>query len=185
MIGPLFAWGDALRAAKARRRTLRRRAAILGVGVSFVLVSAVLPPTPRLVWNVTPSAPVGLYLVAPHADIVTGDMVIARVPRRYRRLAAMRRYVPRDVPLVKRVAAVAGDTVCARDRRISINGGPAARRRTFDGRGRAMPLWSGCRRLRASQLFLLNADPASFDGRYFGVSEGSDLIGKATLLWAR
>jgi type IV secretory pathway protease TraF len=27
--------------------------------------------------------------------------------------------------------------------------------------------------------------PNSFDGRYVGVSEGTDLIGKAQLLWRR
>jgi type IV secretory pathway protease TraF len=27
--------------------------------------------------------------------------------------------------------------------------------------------------------------PASFDGRYFGVTEGRDIVGKARLLWAR
>jgi len=35
-------------------------------------------------------------------------------------------------------------------------------------------------------MFLLMArSPASFDGRYFGPTSRSDIVGKATLLWAR
>jgi type IV secretory pathway protease TraF len=46
--------------------------------------------------------------------------------------------------------------------------------------------WSGCVRLRGRQLFLLMAgSPASFDGRYFGVTEGGLVVGRARLLWPR
>jgi type IV secretory pathway protease TraF len=112
-------------------------------------------------------------------------LVLAWPPARFRILAADRRYLPSNVPLVKRAAAFGGDKVCARGQRISINDRPVATRVEADGKGRAMPAWSGCLRLHGRQLFLLNDDPASFDGRYFGVTEGKDLIGKATLLWRR
>lgn len=182
---PLLAWGDELRARKARRRTLRRRASLLALGTAVVLGSALFPPAPRIVWNASASAPIGLYAVAPDALPEPGDMVIARVPKAFRRLAATRHYLPENVPLVKRVAAVAGDEVCALNREIFVNGHPVAKRRTVDGAGRAMPLWRGCVRLRGHQLFLLMDAPDSFDGRYFGVTEGEDVVGKARLLWAR
>jgi type IV secretory pathway protease TraF len=86
------------------------------------------------------------------------------------------------VPLVKRVVAVAGDEVCAFGKEVFLNGRPIAGRRTVDGGGRPMPAWSGCVRLRGRQLFLLMDAPASFDGRYFGVTDGADVIGKARLL---
>lgn len=180
---PLLAWGDALRLSKLRRRALRRRAAAIVIGAGLLLVSAAFPPAPRLVWNASASAPIGLYAVAPGSLAEPGDMVIARVPATYRRLAATRRYVPINVPLVKRVAAAAGDEVCARGLEIVVNGRPIARRRPVDGAGRAMPVWSGCIRLRGRQLFLLMDAPASFDGRYFGVTDGADVIGKAWPLW--
>jgi conjugative transfer signal peptidase TraF len=181
---PLLTWGDALRAAKLRRRLLGKRMAAAGVGLVFVLGSAMFPPAPRLVWNASASAPIGLYAVAPGAFAEPGDMVIARVPETYRRLAAIRRYLPMNVPLVKRVAAAAGDEVCALGQEIFVNGRWIAARRVADGAGRPMPRWSGCVRLRGRQLFLLMDAPASFDGRYFGVTEGRDIIGKARLLWA-
>lgn len=78
---PLLAWGDALRAEKARRARLARRAAFTGAGIAILLLSAALPPAPRLVWNASASAPVGLYVVSSGAWAAPGDMVIARVPR--------------------------------------------------------------------------------------------------------
>jgi conjugative transfer signal peptidase TraF len=149
-----------------------------------VLGSAALPPAPRLVWNASASAPIGLYAVSPGAATDPGAMVIARVPQPHRRLAATRRYLPMNVPLVKRVAGVAGDEVCAAGQQVRVNRRPVAERLRVDGKGRPMPTWSGCVRLRGPQRFLLMDTPASFDGRYFGVTEGSDIIGKARLLWA-
>lgn len=151
----------------------------------MLLLSAMLPPTPRLVWNASASAPVGLYSVEPGAMLEPGDMAIARVPRRYRHLAASRRYLPLNVPLVKRVAAYAGDEICALGSQVFINGRWAAERRTADAAGRSMPFWTGCLVLRGRELFLLMDNPSSFDGRYFGPTEGADVIGKAKLLWRR
>lgn len=182
---PLLAWGDALRADKLCRSRLRRRVAITGAGIALVLASAALPPAPRLVWNASASAPVGLYAVSPGAAAEPGDMVIARVPDPFRRLAAERRYLPMNVPLVKRVTALAGDEVCALGQEIFVNGRWTAERRLADGRGRPMPMWSGCVRLRDGQLFLQMDSPASFDGRYFGVTEAGDVVGKARLIWRR
>lgn len=182
---PLLEWGDALRAAKLQRRKLAGRAALIAIGGAIVLGSVVFPPAPRLVWNASASAPIGLYAVAPGSFAEPGDMVIARVPKRFRRLAATRRYLPMNVPLVKRVAAAAGDEVCALGQEIFVNGRWIAERRVVDGAGRIMPTWSGCVRLRGRQLFLMMDAPASFDGRYFGITDGADIVGKARLLWAR
>nr|NUR36585.1 S26 family signal peptidase [Sphingomonas sp.] len=182
---PLLDWGAAQPSARALRSQLVRRMAITGAGIAAVLVSAALPPAPRLVWNASASAPVGLYTIMPGAWVEPGDMVLAWPPARYRRLAAGRRYLPINVPLVKRVAAYGGDKVCARGQQIFVNGRKAAVRRSVDGKGRPPPTWSGCVRLHGRQLFLLNDNPASFDGRYFGVTDGQDVIGTARLLWRR
>lgn len=183
---PLFTWGDALRTARARRRRLARRAAALAIGLTVVAATIVAPPAPRLVWNASASAPLGLYAVHPGVPVDAGDMVIARVPERYRMLAARRHYLPVNVPLVKRVVGVAGDQICALGAAIVVNGERVAVRLGTDGAGRPMPHWTGCIRLRGRQLFLLMTDsPASFDGRYFGVTDSHDVIGKAHLLWAK
>jgi conjugative transfer signal peptidase TraF len=182
---PLFAWGDALRAARLRRRRLGRRAALVGVGCLCLTATIVAPPLPRFVWNASASAPVGLYRIAPGAAVARGDMVVARTPPAVRALAARRHYIPDNVPLVKRVAAVAGGRVCARGPIITIGGRPVALRRAADRAGRPLPWWRGCRTLGSNMVFLLMPSPDSFDGRYFGPSPAAELIGKATPTWLR
>ena len=139
----------------------------------------------RLVWNASPSAPLGLYWVDPGYAPSSGMRVIARVPASVRELAARRGYLPSNVPLVKRVGAAPGDRVCAVSGVIRVNGRTVASRRFTDGFGRRMPEWSGCLDLGAGEYFLFGERPDSFDGRYFGKTSASDLLGTATLLWPR
>ena len=181
---PLFAWGEALRAAKRVRR-LRLAALGIGAGVLALGATIVAPPAPRLLWNASASAPIGLYRVAPGTPVAVGDMVVARVPLPWRRLAAVRGYLPQNVPLVKRVAAVAGSEVCASGGNILVDGRVVARRARQDAQERVMPWWRGCVRLAGGQKLLLMDAPASFDGRYFGVTEGTDIVGRAVLIWQR
>lgn len=189
---PLFAWEEQAqtqantRAARLRRARLHRRFALAGLGIGLVIGASLDPPLPRLVWNASASAPVGLYGVEPGARLKPGDMVIAWAPPAMRRFAARRHYLPLNVPLVKRVVAVSGDSVCASENTISINGRMAAIRRNFDGAGRPMPSWSGCVTLGQGALFLMMSGASdSFDGRYFGPTDPRDVVGKATLLWVR
>ena len=181
----LRAWGDALRQSRARRRRLVRRAAMIAGLAGLVGLTIVAPPMPRLVWNVTASAPTGLYSVTPGTLPAPGDLVIARVPDTMRTLAAERHYIPANVPLVKRVTGVPGDTICASGTALFVNGRHIADRRAVDGRERTMPWWHGCRLLRDGDYFLLMpGTSASFDGRYFGITRRADIIGRAHLLWA-
>jgi conjugative transfer signal peptidase TraF len=183
---PLFAWGNALRAARARRTRLRRRGALLGAGIACLGLTIALPPLPRLVWNASASAPIGLYAVSPGAVLKRGDMVIAWLPAEARQLAASRHYLPSNVPLVKRVVGIGGDTICAVERVVTLNGRPIATRRGADTAGRPLPAWQGCIRLGPGMVFLLMTEaPDSFDGRYFGPTLAQDVIGKATPLWLR
>lgn len=172
--------------APAKRRRVCRWAIGCG-GLAAALAATLLAePRPRLVWNASASAPVGLYAVGDGTVLVRGDMVIARAPDEFRMMAARRHYLPANVPLVKRVAAAPGDEVCAAGPRIFVNGQVVAVRLDRDGAGRPMPWWSGCAELGPGEYFLLMADStASFDGRYFGVSQARDIVGKAWPIWQR
>ena len=163
---------------------VRLKAAGTMLLIGALLLQLVWCPAPRLVWNVSNSAPKGLYFVRPGASHSVGDMVVAKLPDPWRGLAAHRHYLPRNVPLVKRVAAIEGDEVCARGRRVLINDVPTVLRFARDGAGRALPWWRGCRVLHRGEVFLLMSAPASsFDGRYFGVMKGGAVVGRATLIW--
>ena len=167
-----------------RPRAACRALAVIALTGALAL-TLIVPLRPWLVWNVSKSAPVGLYLIRGRGGVGAGDMVLARVPEGWRRLAAGRRYLPQNVPLIKRAAAVPGDKVCARGSQILVNGHRIAERRRFDGGGRPMPWWTGCVTLRRGSSFLLMETPASFDGRYFGPTGEADIIGLARLIWRR
>lgn len=187
---PLFVWEKQQRAQRQRMVRIRhmwlRRITLLGLGMAALGLTTARPPLPRLVWNASASAPIGLYAVSPGTAPGRGDMVIAWPPASARQLAAHRRYLPANVPLVKRVVAVAGDTICAVDRTVTVDGIPVALRRAADAAGRSLPAWQGCIRLAPGMVFLLMTEtPDSFDGRYFGPTAARDVIGRATPLWLR
>lgn len=144
-----------------------------------LLLTIVWKPTPLLVWNASSSVPQGLYLVHSAVAPQRGETVVAWLAPSARRIAATRGYLPWTVPLVKPIAASAGDRVCARGQEIMINGRLAAIRQSSDSRGRALPFWNGCVRLGRGEYFLLSSAAGSFDGRYFGVVRSSQVIGSA------
>lgn len=152
--------------------------------VTALLATLLWPPRPSLVWNASASSPTGLYAVQVLGRAAVGDMVIAWLPDEARRLGAARHYIPSNVPLVKRVAAIAGDEVCAVGEAIFINGRLEALRRSHDPSGRPMPWWTGCETLGQGELFLLTPGArTAFDGRYFGITSPAQVIGAARLIW--
>jgi conjugative transfer signal peptidase TraF len=162
------------------------RRGVLAVGVLGIGALAWSPPTPRLVWNATASAPIGLYRLELRGSIARGDLVFATLPDSARRLAASRGYLPSNVPLVKRVEALAGDRICAAGDGIIVNERVVARRLPADGQGRPLPAWQGCRTLAATEILLLTESvPDSFDGRYFGPIGTDHILGRLVPLWTR
>src|SRR5947208_3227869 len=90
-----------------------RRGPVLAAAAAALLLLIPLHPRPLLVWNATASAPVGLYAVTASVGLAAGDLVLAWPPAAAARLAAARHYLPRGVPVVKRIAALPGEQVCA------------------------------------------------------------------------
>ena len=142
------------------------------------------PRNALLVWNVTASAPVGLYRVLHATRPHRGDLVLVSPPDWVQRFVSQRRYLPLHVPMVKRIAAASGEQVCARQNTVFIDGKIVATRLSADRAGRALPAWEGCHVLRADEFFLLMKEvSASFDGRYFGVVSSSSILGRLLPLW--
>ena len=163
----------------------RRSISVLGLlGIAVLAASAAVAPRPWLAWNATASAPVGLYRVQPAGALHVGDWVLARPPSAQAAWFAERGYLPLGVPLLKPVAALAGDGVCRTGLRVTVNGVVVAMALERDHRGRPLPAWSGCRRLAGDAVFLLNPKVlASLDGRYFGPLPVTSIVGRAVPLW--
>lgn len=174
--------------ARRHARPVTRHAApalvLAGLGLAGLAWATLAHPTPRLIWNPSPSAPIGLYRLDPDAPIVLGAGVAYRPTPQQAQLFARRHYLPDGLPLLKTVAAVAPSKVCREGLALSIDAAVVARARSADRAGRPLPVWSGCRNLAPDQVFLLTAQaPDSLDGRYFGPVSRTRIIGPVTLLW--
>jgi len=155
--------------------------AALGVGASLAF-----HPAPHWVWNETASVPVGLYRIQPTVPVRVGDIVALRLPEREATLLATRGYLPFGVPLLKPVAALAGQSVCRIGAHVSIDGKPVGDAKSVDHRGQKLPVWQGCQRLGQGQVFVMNAAvPTSLDGRYFGILSMDTVIGRAVPVHVR
>lgn len=166
----------------------RTALAVIGLASAFSAAFAsiaIAQPQPRFIWNASPSAPIGLYYVERTQDVARGDLVATAVPPSLAGFMAERRYVPHGIPLIKHVAAFPGERVCRWGPIVTINGKPVAVARSRDRLDRPLPTWSGCITIAWDELFLLNTQPDSLDGRYFGPLPKAGLIGRAHPLLTR
>ena len=149
-----------------------------------VAISAFVEMPRRLIWNASASAPIGLYAVQPPDGIEITDLAVVVPPEPVVGFLSSNGYVPRGVPLMKRLLALPGQRVCRENLLITVNGIAMGTARERDSRGRDLPNWQGCRTLRDGEVFLMNWQSAdSLDGRYFGPLPASSIVGRATPLW--
>jgi conjugative transfer signal peptidase TraF len=143
---------------------------LVATALSLIAILSTSPPAslggPFIV-NLTPSVPLGLYVRCRGRPRI-GDYVVVSLPTQLRQFAAHRNYIPEWVLLIKIVRARAGDRVCRFGSRVWIGRHIAVWALRKDGAGHSLPAWSGCRRLRVTELFVLGTHFRSFDSRYFG-----------------
>jgi conjugative transfer signal peptidase TraF len=158
------------------------------ITMSIAIVAQALPartkPAPRLLWNASESVPIGFYSVEPVDQLAVTNLIIAMPPNSLATFLAERGYVPLGVPLIKRILALRGQSVCRNELVISVDGITMGKALAHDRQGRPLPVWQGCRAITQDDVFLMNWDePASFDGRYFGPISLHAIIGRARPLW--
>jgi conjugative transfer signal peptidase TraF len=150
------------------------------LGVVALVGAAYCKPALRIAYNASDSAPRGWYVVVHPKQLRVGDYVVARLPDDIGSIAATRGYLPRSVPVLKRIAAVEGQRVCVRNALVYVNDEVIARTLEIDKSERPLTAWLHCRQLIEGELFLLNAAvPDSFDSRYFGPIDESFVRGRA------
>lgn len=176
---------------------MKRRPVIAWTAGALVMGSLVLAQMAGFRINTSSSMPVGLWHVAPMDRApVSGDVVtfcLPDVPELH--LAAQRGYVaagscPGDLePLIKPVAAVAGDLVLVTPAGISVNGigvaGTVQLDRDTGGRP-LQPVPAGAYRVQPRRVWLLAGYARnSFDSRYFGSVPVDSVQAVARPVWVR
>jgi conjugative transfer signal peptidase TraF len=140
--------------------------------------------TPRYIWNASNSVPIGLYHVQPAIRLTVTQLVAVQPPDLLAAYLDLNGYLPIGVPMLKRVLALPGQTVCRNGLTIAVDGIDIGDARERDGRGRPLPSWSGCRVIAEGDVFVMNwQSENSLDGRYFGPLPASAVIGKAMPVW--
>ncbi len=153
---------------------LRSMLVIAGV-VAALIAGASLPHPPLVIYNRTPSLPIGFYVYR-GGRIQRGKIVAFALPAAAYSYAHLRGE-PTNLILLKHVLAAGGDFVSALDGELRVNGvliGPIA---SVDSAGRRLPHWSAARRLNAGELLVGSAAAHSFDSRFFGPIHVDEVIG--------
>ena len=152
---------------------------------SVALLTSVIcaKPVPLYIWNASESAPLGLYRLQPVDTLSVTELVAVLPPEPLSAFLAEGGYLPGGVPMLKRVLALPGQTVCRNGLTISVDGIGVGEALDRDRRGRPLPIWQGCRVAR-DDVFLMNWQSSdSLDGRYFGPIPASAIIARALPIW--
>jgi conjugative transfer signal peptidase TraF len=153
-------------------------------GVTLIVLPAWKPPGIRFIWNASASVPIGLYRIVPGDHVGVTDLAVVMPPAELAAFLDERRYLPRGLPLIKRVLALGGATVCRRGSAIIAYDGTYGQALARDRRGRPLPDWQGCRALHDGEAFFMNWDsPDSFDSRYVGPLPVTTIVGRAIPVW--
>ena len=155
------------------------------MGAAVLVVSTIAAkPVPRYIWNESGSVPIGLYRLHSTGRLSVTQLVAVEPPEPLATFLADRRYLPRGIPLLKRVLALPGQTVCRDQLTITVDTIEMGAAREHDRSDRPLPIWQGCHVIADGEVFLMNWRTAdSFDGRYFGALLASAIIGTAEPLW--
>jgi conjugative transfer signal peptidase TraF len=154
------------------------------LSITLIALPAIATWSPRVLWNVTASVPVGLYRLHTVERLAIGDLVAVAPPPALSDFLASRGYLPRGVPLLKHVVALEGALVCRSGGRITVDDRALGDAHAQDRVDRALPIWQGCHRLGAGEVFLMNPEaPDSLDGRYFGPLPRTAITARLTPLW--
>lgn len=166
--------------------TSRMMIVLAAFGGAALLFSRIDGRPPSYIWNASMSVPIGLYRLQPIGRLNVTELVAIRPPEPLETFLDLNGYLPVGVPMLKRILALPGQTVCRAGLTISVDDIEMGQARERDGRGRRLPIWHGCRVLSGDEIFVMNwQSEDSFDGRYFGPIPASAVIGQAFPVWTK
>ena len=93
------------------------------LGAALTLTATInSKPAPLLIWNASQSVPIGLYRLQSADRLTATELVVAMPTDPLEGLLAERGYLPLGVPLIKRILALTGQTVCRIHLTIIVDG---------------------------------------------------------------
>jgi conjugative transfer signal peptidase TraF len=137
----------------------------------------------HLIYNATPSMPLGFYWVTPRPAFRRDDVVAFHIPPAVAGLVHERQYLPARALLLKPVIATAGDDVCTTGGVLRVNGTTFGNLLRHDSAGRPLPQDTTCHPLATDEVFVASPHPQSFDSRTFGAVPVDAIVGKVVPLW--
>lgn len=138
----------------------------------------------NVILNLTSSVPKGFYFVRPMTEPQYGTIVVFPIPKEVLSQLGDRPWLNVNFPLIKPIAAIAGDTVCISDNGVVINNMHVANVYREDFQGASLPYLRGCFTITNGHFFPVSrTNERSFDGRYFGIVPLTSIIGQAMPLF--
>ena len=136
---------------------------IVGITILFAIAGTLFYK------NVSPSAPRGIYMIAPNQTLHYGDFVVVSLPMDVPKLNA-----PKGYPMIKKVQGFPGDKYRVGDDAVEIH-------------GRKYKIYNlentvGEHTVPQNQILFLNDPDISFDSRYLGTISTKNIEKKVILI---
>lgn len=133
------------------------------IGLSFLLSAPYMPKV--FVYNNSPSIPRGFYFLSRSATPKIGDNIAIEFEENSGHL------------ILKPVVAAFNDFVCTKNESVEINNVKINTPLKEEEQGRTLPKAELCRALTRDEFFTISSHAKSFDSRYFGVVNRSQING--------
>jgi conjugative transfer signal peptidase TraF len=149
--------------------------------LAVVIVSGILIASKalsqKIMFQITPSLPKGVYWIDNPVHIDTGMLCVFSIPRNVYGMMKSRGWIPENLKfyLMKPIVAKQGDEVEVSTTGFFVNGkylGPVKR---YDSQGLPLPEYHEKVILGDGEFFVVSTYPNSFDSRYFGTIRREDI----------
>lgn len=140
----------------------------------------------RITYQASKSMTKGLYLIRPAKSFHRNDIALFRPPIQIRSYMVNAHWIPKNSWMLKKIWGLPGDLVCWEGNYLQINNKKIRLLKSEIKKHQYLenylPTLKGCHELQKDQYLLLsNKVKNSFDGRYFGPTNKSQILGKAYL----
>lgn len=141
---------------------------IVGIAILFAVAGTLFYK------NVSPSAPRGIYMIAPNQTLHYGDFVVVSLPMDVPKLN-----VPKGYPMIKKVQGLPGDKYRVGDDAVEIHG---RKYKIYNLDGLPQKNTVGEHTVPKGQILFLNDPDISFDSRYLGTISTKNIKKKVILV---